>query len=110
MVLLAACREGRLPGEDGRAGVVSACLYLRRRPEDAADACLLDKAVMNEAWINPLFNLYQSAPSAGIRPAGHAASPATLSCFNFDQYEYLQKVPDASKEKYFWKSTSIKCC
>lgn len=76
MVLLAACHEDRLPRQDGRAGDVSACLYLRRRPEDTADACLLNKAVMNKAWINPLFNLYQSAPSAWYQACQPCSQPS----------------------------------
>lgn len=63
MVLLARFHEDCLPGEDGWARTVSICLYLRQRREDLADTCLLNKAVMNKAQINPLFKLYQSAPS-----------------------------------------------
>lgn len=72
-VLLAWFHEDRLPGEDGRARTVSICLYLRQRPEDLADTCLLNKAVMNKAQINALFKLHQSAPGAlhGDCFAGH---------------------------------------
>lgn len=63
-VLLAWFHEERLAGEDGRARAVSICLYLRQRTEDMADTCLLNKAVMNKAQMNALFNLHQSAPSA----------------------------------------------
>ena len=64
MVLLAVFHEERLPGEEGRTRPVSNCLYLRQRPEDSADTCLLNKAVMNKAQINPVFKLYQSVTSA----------------------------------------------